>query len=121
MVRIDLGDLSADGVDGLVTPGARRPRHGHHGRATAWPALELLALAEPAGLSELEELVGAQALEALERAGLIDVRADRRRQMVRLTHPLYGEVLRDRIPIGRRPVTPRTAGGRRRQAATAQR
>jgi DNA-binding CsgD family transcriptional regulator len=155
MVRIDLGDLSADGVDGLLhlalggpvtaamvgqvwtasrgnplfvrelVLGAQTagnlvdesgvwrltgPLHSTTRLAdlvgsrmdavgsNAWPALELLALAEPAGLSELEELVGAQALEVLERAGLIDVRADRRRQLVSMAHPLYGEVLRDRIP-----------------------
>ncbi len=154
LVRIDLGDLSADGVDGLLhlslggpvtatmveevwlasrgnplfvrelvlgaetagdlveESGVWRltgPLHGttrlaelvqsrmdRAGKA-AWPALELLALAEPVGLGELEQMVGVEAMEMLERAGLVDVQADRRRQLVRLTHPLYGEVLRTRM------------------------
>lgn len=63
----------------------------------AWPALELLALAEPVGLDELADLVGLEAMEVLERAGVIDVRTDRRRHLVSLTHPMYGEVLRSRM------------------------
>jgi DNA-binding CsgD family transcriptional regulator len=151
MARIDLADLSADGVDGLLhlalggpvtaatieqvwtasrgnplfvrelVLGARaagslieesgvwrligplhgttrlselvRSRLGGAGPG-AWPALELLALAEPVGLAELEALVGADNVESLERAGLVEVRVDRRRQLVSLAHPLYGEVLR---------------------------
>jgi DNA-binding CsgD family transcriptional regulator len=66
--------------------------------AGAWRALELLALAESVGLAELESLVGAETAELLERAGLVDVRAERRRQLVSLAHPLYGEVLRAGMP-----------------------
>jgi DNA-binding CsgD family transcriptional regulator len=62
------------------------------------PALELLAMAEPCGLGDLEALVGADSLERLERAGLIEIRADRRRHLVSLAHPLYGEVLRALMP-----------------------
>ena len=61
-------------------------------------ALDLLAVWEPAGLSSLEAVVGREPLEALDRAGLLDVRSDGRRQLVRLAHPLYGEVVRTRMP-----------------------
>ncbi|MET0460316.1 MAG: LuxR C-terminal-related transcriptional regulator [Ilumatobacteraceae bacterium] len=66
-------------------------------RAVSEPArtaLELLALWEPIGLVELESLVGAGEVEELDRAGLLDVGQDARRQPVRLAHPLHGEVIR---------------------------
>ena len=50
------------------------------------------------GLSALEELVGSVTLELLDRAGLLSVRMDGRRQVVRLSHPLHGEILRARMP-----------------------
>ena len=56
--------------------------------------LELLAVWEPLGLTELESVVGAGPIEELDRAGLLDVGLDGRRQPVRLVHPLYGEVIR---------------------------
>jgi DNA-binding CsgD family transcriptional regulator len=68
----------------------------------AEPALELLALVEPVGLAELEAVAGAETVEALERTGLIEVRAERRRHQVNLAHPLYGEVLRARMPVSTR-------------------
>ena len=61
-------------------------------------ALDVLAVWEPTGLSTLEETVGPGPLEHLDRAGLIAVRADGRRQQVTLAHPLYGEILRGRMP-----------------------
>jgi hypothetical protein len=64
----------------------------------ARPVLELLALAEPVGLAELEALADPETVEAVERAGLIEVRAQQRRRLVSLAHPLYGEVLRARMP-----------------------
>ena len=60
--------------------------------------LELLALSEPVGVPELAALAGLGPLEALERSGLVSVRADGRRQQVTLAHPLYGEVVRGRLP-----------------------
>lgn len=45
-----------------------------------------------AGLRELIAMVGAETLEELERAGLVTLRPDRRRLLVSLSHPLYGEV-----------------------------
>ena len=62
-------------------------------------ALEHLAVAELLSLDLLEQLVGAAAIEDLERRGLIEVAAEGQRQQVRLAHPLYGEVLRARLPV----------------------
>lgn len=60
--------------------------------------LELLALAEPMPLKFATELVGGHTVEALERRGLIVVAADRRRAVVRFSHPLYGELVRAGLP-----------------------
>ncbi len=65
-------------------------------------ALDTLAIWEPASLSVLEAIVGRPVLESLDHAGLIAVRTDGRRQLVSLTHPLYGEIIRARIPALRR-------------------
>ncbi len=61
-------------------------------------ALDQLAVWEPTGLSPLEDAVGRDQLELLDRAGLLTVRADGRRQTVMFAHPLYGEILRARMP-----------------------
>ena len=61
-------------------------------------AVDRLAVWEPMGLSALEELVGSAPLELLDRAGLLSVRMDGRRQIVTLAHPLHGEILRARMP-----------------------
>ena len=61
-------------------------------------ALELLALGEPLRLTELAELTGEQALAAAERRGLISVEAPAGGGVVRLAHPLYGEVIRASLP-----------------------
>ncbi len=74
-------------------------------------ALDMLAVWEPAGLATLEAIVGAAQLELLDRHGLLTVRTDGRRQEVRLAHPLYGEILRDRMPGPDPPPPP--AGARR--------
>src|SRR5262249_44461426 len=67
---------------------------------------------------------GAEAVEQLERAGLVQVRPDQRRQQVTLAHPLYGEVLRAAVPATtrRRLLLDRTRwiedyGARRREDA----
>ncbi len=57
-------------------------------------ALCVVALSEPAGLGLLEAVANGDALISLEEAGLVRVTQDRRRMVVRLTHPLYGEVVR---------------------------
>ena len=59
--------------------------------------LSLLALAEPVGLAELESFVGAEAIEMVDGAELLNLRNDGRRRQVSLTHPLYAEVVRDRM------------------------
>ena len=62
-------------------------------------ALDILAVWEPIGLTVLERIIGRDELEALDRFGLLTVTTDRRRQDVRLAHPLYGEILRARMPV----------------------
>ena len=66
-------------------------------------AVTALAVWEPVGLSMLEAMVGADALGALDRAGLLTVRVEGRRQQVSLSHPLYGDVMRATLsPLVRR-------------------
>jgi ATP/maltotriose-dependent transcriptional regulator MalT len=60
--------------------------------------LELLAVCERFGLADLEHRHGLATLEALEAGQLVSVVTSGRRTAVRLTHPLYGEVLRARMP-----------------------
>ena len=47
----------------------------------------------------LEAQIGAGQLETLDRLGFLTLRTDRRRQHVSLAHPLYGEILRARMPV----------------------
>ncbi|WP_345005816.1 hypothetical protein, partial [Dactylosporangium siamense] len=65
-------------------------------------ALELLALAGQLGLSWLHELCDPEAVESLERRGLIVVRRDGHRLPAGLAHPLYGEILRATLPASAR-------------------
>ncbi len=60
--------------------------------------LELLSFAEPLGTAELDALADAAVAEGLERKGLIRSASQGRRLEVRLAHPIYGDVLRARIP-----------------------
>ena len=64
-------------------------------------ALEVIALGEPLGVQTLDDLVGIEVVDRLERQELIVVQRDQRREQVWLAHPLYGEVLRART-TGRR-------------------
>ncbi|MGI5451656.1 LuxR C-terminal-related transcriptional regulator [Streptomyces sp. CA-249302] len=68
----------------------------------ARPVLELLALCEPLPLADAEVLAPPRVMTDLERSGLIRVTQDRRRTMVQLAHPLYGEILRAGLPVLRR-------------------
>jgi len=61
-------------------------------------ALEALAFGEPLGVACLLTLASAEQLEKLEQRGLIVTASSGRRLEARLSHPLYGEVLRARIP-----------------------
>jgi DNA-binding CsgD family transcriptional regulator len=61
--------------------------------------LEALALSEPVGLDLLASIAEEDALVALERAQLIEVRSDGLRAEVRFAHPLYGEAVRSRLGL----------------------
>jgi DNA-binding CsgD family transcriptional regulator len=61
--------------------------------------VEALALAEPLSVQELVTLGGVEALAAAESAGLVVVEPDG--SAVRLAHPLYGDVVRSRLPLVR--------------------
>jgi DNA-binding NarL/FixJ family response regulator len=63
--------------------------------------LELLALGEPVGLSLLERLAGAAAVEETAQRGVVTVRADGARWEARLAHPLYGEAVRRWMSVPR--------------------
>jgi DNA-binding CsgD family transcriptional regulator len=59
------------------------------------PVAELLAVAAPVEIAELEDRFGSTTIEALERDGVLRVVADGRQPRAELAHPLYGELLRD--------------------------
>ena len=59
-------------------------------------ALELLALGQPLGLELMEELTGSDMAD-LERRAMVQSEQDGRRLLLRLAHPLYGEILRSRL------------------------
>lgn len=58
--------------------------------------VDMVAVAEPFDLGLLSTLVDSAAIESAERRGLIGITSDRHRASVRIGHPLYGEVRRDR-------------------------
>ena len=60
--------------------------------------LELVAFGEPLSVAMLSDLSDAVIVEQLERKGLLKLVRDDRRHEVRLSHPMYGEVLRQRTP-----------------------
>ena len=60
--------------------------------------LEILAFGEPLGSAELLTLGGAPVADQLERQGLLVSRTNGRRLEVRLSHAVYGDVLRARTP-----------------------
>jgi DNA-binding CsgD family transcriptional regulator len=74
-----------------------------HGEGDATrEALELLCLTDAIGLADLERDAGAATVEALELAGWIRIEPDQRRLLVRLAHPLYGDIVRDGMSRRRR-------------------
>lgn len=83
--------------------------------------LEIVAVGEPLGSSELAALGDLGLAEDLERRGLLRSDLDGRRLSIRLAHPLYGEVLRSRLPalssreIARRLAEALAATGARRR------
>jgi DNA-binding CsgD family transcriptional regulator len=64
--------------------------------------LEHVALGEPLGGDALARIADSAAVARLERAGMIEVRGDGRRIGVWLTHPIHGQILRDRMSALRR-------------------
>ena len=60
-------------------------------------ALELLALSGQLGLTVIAALVGEDVLDRLDRRGLLQIDVRGRRTEAALAHPLFGEVLRDRL------------------------
>src|SRR5581483_4484689 len=84
--------------------------------------LEIVALGEPLGPAELRRLGDPSLAEGLERKGLLVSRIEGHRVEIRLSHPLYGDVLRARMPAMRLPEIARSlaeaveaTGGRRRE------
>lgn len=82
---------------------------------------ELLAVGEPLGPDTLERLVSHADLADEERRGLVVVEEQGRRMLVRLAHPLFGEVVRAHLPVVERRRLQRlladaveSGGGRRR-------
>ena len=83
-------------------------------------ALEILALGQPLGVELMERLSGGADLAGLERRGLVKSEQDGRRLLLRLAHPLYGEILRSRLSPLRtrdlsRTLASAVAGGSRRR------
>jgi DNA-binding CsgD family transcriptional regulator len=70
--------------------------------------LELVAFGEPLGQGELSALADLALAEALERRDLLASSMDGRRLTVRLAHPVYGDVLRARMPALRRRAIARS-------------
>ncbi|WP_073259360.1 LuxR C-terminal-related transcriptional regulator [Cryptosporangium aurantiacum] len=74
--------------------------------AAASPAarrlLELLAVCAPVSLADAAATASTEIVAGLEDTGLVHVRQDRRRAVVALSHPLYGEALREDLSVVRR-------------------
>lgn len=64
-------------------------------------ALEVAAVGEPLELEILRTLAKPEAVDRLERRGLLEEARGDRALMVRPSHPLYGEILRHDIPVSR--------------------
>jgi len=82
-----LREITASRLDDLAPPVRR--------------SLEVLAVAETVGLGVLHDLTGDHAGE-LERRGWLTVTREDRRLVARISHPLYGEIIRDGLPTTRR-------------------
>jgi ATP/maltotriose-dependent transcriptional regulator MalT len=64
--------------------------------------VELVAVGEPVSLDDLVALVRTKSIDELERRGLIEVQVESQRRQVRMSHPLFGEVVRAGLPERRR-------------------
>lgn len=74
-------------------------------------AVELVACGEPLSLSILERLAGLRAVATAEDCGLVVTERSGMRVLARLDHPLYGEVLRGRLPLSRTTEVYRALAG----------
>lgn len=92
-----LTELITSRLDGL-SPGTRR-------------VVDLVACGEPLAMSILEEVAGLDSLSEAEDSGLIVVERSGLRAEARLDHPLYGEILRSRMPLSRAVRTYRDLAG----------
>ena len=66
------------------------------------PVLELVACGDPLAVWLAEEVAGRDALQAAERAGLLEAVPETEEPAVRFGHPIHREVLRATMPLGRR-------------------
>jgi len=73
--------------------------------------VDLVACGEPLAMSVLEEVAGLDSLSEAEDSGLIVVERSGLRAEARLDHPLYGEILRSRMPLSRAVRTYRDLAG----------
>jgi len=64
--------------------------------------LEAIAVCEPVGIAEVDDLADEEDLERLEAAGFIRLIEDGLRRQVILAHPIFGEVLRSELTALRR-------------------
>jgi DNA-binding CsgD family transcriptional regulator len=72
--------------------------------------VELIASGEPLSVQVAEVLMGPDLVAALDRAGVLDSRKEAGQTLIRLAHPLYGEVLRATVsPLRQRSVYRRLA------------
>ena len=62
--------------------------------------LETVAMSEPLEAAFLDALTDAEAREAMERRGLLEIITSGRRRHARLVHPLYAETIRGATPDG---------------------
>ena len=63
--------------------------------------VETLAVGEPLGIAVVETITSLEGLEDAEAQGLVRIEQDGRRTVARLSHPVYGEVLRQSMPRSR--------------------
>jgi DNA-binding CsgD family transcriptional regulator len=107
MIRAARGDGTLVQQDGRWRLRGPRPTSGRlielvEARARDLPpatrdVVELVAVGEPYPLRVLEAMVPPEALEDAARRGLVDIELERRRAHVRLSHPIYSEVLRSTL------------------------
>jgi len=77
-------------------------------RGAELEGLQLVVYGEPIGATLVESLTAPDAVDAMQRRGLLVTERNGRREELRLAHPLYGEVLREQMP----PSTVRRVCGR---------